>query len=125
MKDATNTRKINFADLRAFENMHIVLWLIKDTCWALEFKAGGIIMIIPTISMAAFLTFKSKRDICEFLHSVAVLCWILANSVWMLGEFFNHDTRFYAAVLFIIGLSSIAIYYLLYFRKYHTDKTTT
>ncbi|MFM9007686.1 MAG: hypothetical protein ACKORE_03805 [Bacteroidota bacterium] len=30
---------------RAYENFHIVLWLLKDTCWVSDFKTAGLIMI--------------------------------------------------------------------------------
>ena len=28
-----------------FDNVHVLLWLIKDTCWMLEWKVLGTIMI--------------------------------------------------------------------------------
>lgn len=117
MKETATSDKFNFANFRAFENTHILLWLIKDTCWALEFKPGGIFMIIPTVAMALFLLVKSAANKCEFLHNIAVFCWILANSVWMLGEFFEVDSRIYAAALFVVGLSSISVYYLFYYKS--------
>jgi len=99
------------------ENGHILLWLIKDTCWALEFKTGGIVMVVPTVTVAFFILWKSKHIRSEFFHNLAVCFWILANSLWMLGEFFNHDARPYAVVLFATGLALLAFYYLAYFRK--------
>lgn len=102
---------------RWIENAHILLWLIKDTCWALEFKPGGIFMIVPTIGVAFYITWQGRRVRAELFHNLAVCLWILANSIWMLGEFFNHETRPYAAGLFITGLVVLAVYYLFYFRK--------
>jgi len=111
-----------FAKYRVFENTHILLWLIKDTCWALEFKPGGLIMIIPTIAMAVYITVMNIEIKSELLHNIAVCCWILANSVWMIGEFFDHDTRIFAAALFCLGLTSIGIYYIFYFKKDKTER---
>jgi hypothetical protein len=36
----------------------------------------------------------------------------MANSIWMIGEFFDKELRPYAAVLFSIGLMSLLSYYL-------------
>jgi hypothetical protein len=35
------------ARFRKVENMHILFWLIKDLCWALNFKYMALFMIIP------------------------------------------------------------------------------
>lgn len=105
------------ARYRMLENSHILLWLIKDTFWALEFKAGGMFMIVPTIAMAIYITYRSVNTRTELLHNIAVCFWILANSTWMVGEFFGHDMRGYAVVMFAMGLAVLAFYYLFYFRK--------
>jgi hypothetical protein len=36
------------ARFRRVENMHILLWLIKDACWAMDLKWMALFMIIPT-----------------------------------------------------------------------------
>jgi CHASE2 domain-containing sensor protein len=105
------------ANYRWMENGHILLWLIKDTCWALEFKPGGILMIFPTVFVAFYITWRSRSMRSELYHNIAVCCWILANSIWMLGEFFEHDSRPYAASLFATGLAVLGYYYLRFFRK--------
>ncbi len=70
-------------------------------------------MILPTVIMAFYLTYLSRADRKELLHNLAVCCWILANSIWMIGEFYFDDTtRPYAAAFFILGLAFVAIYYL-------------
>ena len=105
---------------RKLENVHILLWLLKDTFWVLLLKLPGLIMIVPTVGVAAFLVFKARHDAKEFIFNLAVLCWILANSVWMIGEFFFEDgTRNLALVFFILGLGSIGYYYI---RYYFIDK---
>jgi hypothetical protein len=102
---------------RWIENGHIYLWLIKDTCWAMEWKMGGIFMILPTVAVAFYILWKSRMVRAELYHNIAVCLWILANSIWMIGEFFDGDTRPYAAGLFLIGLILLSFYYLFYFRK--------
>jgi hypothetical protein len=98
---------------RPIENIHILFWLIKDACWAMEWKAGGFTMIFPTVGVALWLLFRNRRDLTEFYHNLAVVFWILANSVWMCGEFMGWETRPAAAVLFIGGLLFLAVYYLI------------
>lgn len=118
MKTGTKQGDINISyAYRWIENVHILLWLIKDTCWALEFKPGGIIMIFPTVFVAFYISWRSRKIRTELFHNIAVSMWILANSVWMLGEFFEYDMRLYSAFLFSIGLAVLLVYYLFYFRK--------
>ena len=69
-------------------------------------------MIIPTISVAVYLTYKLRKTTTELLHNLAVCSWIIANSVWMTGEFYAEDSyRPYATVFFGIGLLLMAYYY--------------
>jgi hypothetical protein len=102
---------------RWIENAHIFLWLVKDLCWSLEFKPGGLFMIIPTVTVAFYITWKSRNVRSELFHNIAVCFWILANSTWMVGEFTDHEARPYAATLFALGLATIAVYYILFFSK--------
>lgn len=108
------------AKIRKIENSHIILWLIKDTFWVMDLKTPGMIMIVPTIAMAIYLCFISRKDQKEFYHSLAVCFWIAANASWMIGEFyFNDGLRPLAFSFFAMGLVSIAFYYLrsLFFKK--------
>lgn len=99
-------------NIRKYENVHILLWLLKDLCWVCLWKTGGMIMIVPTVLMAFFITWKTRFDRTELLHNLAVCCWILANSVWMTGEFFYDDAlRPAVAVLFFLGLLCVGYYY--------------
>lgn len=104
--------------VRKFENMHIVLWLLKDVCWVSDFKVGGMVMITPTLGLALYLTWRFRADRTELLNNAAVCAWICANSVWMTGEFFFNDTfRPYAIVFFVIGFTFIGTEYLLKMLK--------
>ena len=101
-------------NLREYENLHIVLWLVKDTCWVLDFKTAGLIMIFPTILVALHITWLHRKEVTELYHNLAVVAWICANTTWMIGEFFYNDTlRPIATVFFCIGLLLVAIFYLI------------
>lgn len=102
---------------RWIENLHILLWLFKDMCWAVVWRPGGIAMIVPTVSVAIYLLIKSRGRRTEVYHNAAVVMWISANSTWMIGEFFNKDLRPTAVVLFGIGICILLFYYIFYFRK--------
>jgi hypothetical protein len=108
------------ARFRKIENLHILLWLIKDMCWALNFKWMAIFMIIPTLAVALLITVQTKKMRSELFHNLAIMFWITANCSWMVGEFFGWDENLYgtlglrqfAVVPFAIGLSIIGYYYL-------------
>lgn len=107
-----------FQNIREYENLHIALWLLKDTCWVMTFKVGGMMMIVPTLIVAIHLTWKSRKNISDLFHNVAVCLWISANATWMTGEFFYYDgLRHYATFLFITGILIVAFYYLVLFPK--------
>lgn len=105
------------ASYRWIENGHILLWLVKDTCWAMEWKGGGTIMIFPTLAVAFYITWKSRMVRAELFHNIAVCLWIIANSIWMIGEFYDKETRHFAVGIFVTGLLLLVFYYLVYFRK--------
>lgn len=101
-----------FLDFRKIENLHILLWLLKDICWAADLKWLGTFMIIPTISVAFWLTWKMRKTYSELMHNLAVIAWILANSTWMIGEFFFDDgIRPLALVFFGSGLIILFVFY--------------
>lgn len=102
------------AKYRKTENLHIVFWLLKDLSWAMLWKPLGLIMIIPTLAAALFITYETRHIKSEFLHNLAVDFWIIANAYWMLTEFYtnNDDLRYYTMVPFSIGLVIISYYYL-------------
>jgi hypothetical protein len=91
------------------ENYHILLWLFKDISWMMEFRVFGAIMILPTLCMAVHILYKSKKHI-EFWVNLAVLFWILANSTWMLIEFFNLGNKIISLPFFILGLVSFFVF---------------
>ncbi len=100
--------------VRKKENLHIVLWLLKDFGWIMNFQVLALVMAVPTLWLAGQLCWMTRGDKSELHHNVAVLCWITANVVWMSGEFFYNDgIRHLAAPFFVLGLLILAKFYLI------------
>lgn len=99
--------------IRKIENVHIGFWLLKDIGWIQDFHILGIAMVIPTLLIAIWLTWHTRRDAEECAHGAAVVCWITANAIWMVGEFFYNDTtRPIASIFFAIGVVILAWHYI-------------
>jgi hypothetical protein len=105
--------KKNADQLGFFDNLHIVFWLIKDMSWCMMSKTLGATMILPTIVVAIIILYRSRAHLSSFIHNLAVLIWISANSLWMFGEMYCQDcTKPYALGLFILGLVLLFIFYI-------------
>ena len=110
---------------RQVENIHIVLWLIKDACWAMNFRTLGTIMIVPTLAVAILITWQTRHIHSELLHNLVVTLWITANCTWMIGEFFGWDDhllgdyglRQLTIIPFTIGLLILLYYYVFLARN--------
>lgn len=103
--------------IRKYESMHIVFWLIKDTCWMLELKWLGAIMMAPTLFLAAYLIYKTWRMIDVYINT-AILFWIMANSFWMMMEFFNdNQLKYFASIPFGLGFVFVGVFYFKTIRK--------
>jgi hypothetical protein len=101
--------------IRHYENLHIPLWLIKDTCWMMEYKILGISMIFPTIIVAVILLIKSwQQEGNDFWINLAICFWIAANSYWMVTEFIgvDDDYKTFALIPFIAGMLCVLVFYL-------------
>lgn len=97
--------------IKHYEYLHIVFWLIKDSCWMLELKIPGIVMIVPTIGLAVMIVYHTWRTIDMFIN-MAILFWICANSYWMLVEFLGRiDLKIYASIPFALGFLFVAVFY--------------
>lgn len=102
---------IQIEKIRKYENLHIVFWLIKDTCWMLEVKWLGALMIIPTLFVAISIVIKTLKSPDLYIN-LAIFCWISANSFWMCMEFFfNNHFKNLAAIPFALGFIFVALYY--------------
>jgi len=103
--------------IRKYESLHIVFWLIKDTCWMLELKWLGAIMMVPTLFLAAYLMYKTWHMLDVFINT-AILFWIMANSFWMIMEFFNDNQyKYFASIPFGLGFFFVGIFYFQTLRK--------
>jgi hypothetical protein len=102
------------ARFRRTENLHILFWLIKDISWAMLWKPLGMMMLIPTFTVAIVITWQTRKIISELFHNLAVVFWITANGYWMIIEFYGYDEelRIYTSIPFTIGLFFITSYYL-------------
>jgi len=122
-----NKEKIYYipARFRRIENLHILFWLIKDVCWAMNFKELGMFMIVPTMTVAIIILFQTRHILSEFIHNLAVVFWIVANCTWMIGEFWKIDEhligniglRQMAIVPFGLGLVVLMYYYIFLAHK--------
>jgi len=111
-----NTKMYTIPDrFRKIENLHILLWLLKDLCWAMLWRPLGIAMLVPTLTVAILITWQTRHLKSELFHNLAVSFWICANGYWMIIEFWGYDEelRRYTSIPFGIGLFFIALYYLL------------
>lgn len=99
--------------IRQFENAHIALWLLKDTCWMMQWKVMGVLMIFPTVYVALLITYKCwKLKRMEFWINLSICMWIGANSYWMCCEFFNAEQyKNYAGIPFVLGMVFVAVFY--------------
>ncbi|MBL7883891.1 MAG: hypothetical protein JNL69_07460 [Bacteroidia bacterium] len=99
--------------IRQFENAHIALWLLKDTCWMMQWRVMGILMILPTVYVAVLITHKCwNLQRMEFWINLSICMWIMANSYWMCCEFFNAEHyKNYAGIPFVLGMIFVIIFY--------------
>jgi len=82
----------------------------------MEFKFLGTLMIIPAIGAAVWMLFLSKGQ-DEFSVNLAVLFWIIANSLWMTMEFFQFGENYYCLLFFIAGLVAFGSYHFTIYKK--------
>lgn len=110
------------ARYRQMENMHILFWLVKDISWCLVWKPLGIAMIFPTLIAALVIAWRTREVKSELAHNLAVIFWIVANSYWMIAEFFGFDEilvwhnitgKDMAVVPFALGIGILVYYYTL------------
>ena len=88
------------------EYAHVFLWLVKDLCWAQDWKLAGSLMVPPTILVAFVITWIQRHQRLTLIHNLAISIWISSNSLWMLAEFFEmeHSLKPVSTVGFVLGL---------------------
>lgn len=121
------------ARFRRMENMHIGFWLMKDISWCMIWRELGIAMIIPTLSVAIWITWKNRDIKSELAHNLAIVFWICANAYWMISEFFHFDDnivlygisgKHIAMLPFSAGAFTLLYYYLIQRPKELREKQT-
>jgi len=104
------------------ENMHVVFWLLKDIGWCMIWKPLGITMIVPTLSVAIWISWKNRESKSELAHNLAIVFWITANAYWMISEFIGFDSmkvwgsytgKHIALIPFFTGAMILLYYYLI------------
>lgn len=120
------------AKYRRMENMHIVFWLVKDISWCMIWKTLGILMIIPTLTIALVIAWRTRKVKSELAHNLAVAFWISANSLWMISEFLHFDQmpvwnqftgKHLCLIPFLIGAAILLYYYAVQRRQELKEKT--
>lgn len=118
---------------RKMENLHIVFWLFKDIAWCLGFKILGITMIVPTLTIALVISWRTRKMMSELCHNIAIAVWISANSYWMVSEFLGfsdsivwgeYTFKHLALIPFSMGVLILAFYYLIW-RPRHKEENET
>lgn len=99
--------------MKRLDTLHIPVWLAKDIAWLLVYKPLGALMIVPAVSIAVHVCIKSAHNKLLFFQNFAILSWILANSTWMAGEFFQFEYRIPAMIFFASGIAAILRHYFL------------
>ena len=76
---------------------------------------------------------RTKNIVSEFCHNLAIAVWIMANSYWMISEFFQFDAKVIydqitckhlAIIPFSIGVIVLMYYYLWYKPTHKTTEET-
>ena len=83
----------------------------------------GVAMIFPTLIIAIIISWRTRQYMSELCHNIAITVWIMANSYWMISEFFHFDEmivygnityKYLAIIPFSIGILLLAYYYLMW-----------
>jgi hypothetical protein len=118
---------------RKMENLHIVFWLFKDIAWCMIWEPLGLAMVIPTMAIAIIIAWRTRQYMSELCHNLAVVCWITANSYWMISEFFTFDGyplwgdwsyKYLSIIPFAAGILILAFYYL-WWKPRHKEAVET
>ena len=115
------------------ENLHIVFWLFKDISWCMIWRPLGILMIFPTLLIALLISWRTRQYVSELCHNLAITVWIMANSYWMISEFFHFDAlpvfgdftyKHLAMIPFLAGIL-LLLYYYVFWKPRHPSAVET
>lgn len=86
----------------------------------MSYRTSGMIVAVPTLGMAAYITLITFKTKNLFLPNLAVLCWICANITWMVAEFYNQNFTHISLSLFVSGIIVIAYYFARVYKRPET-----
>jgi hypothetical protein len=79
------------------QELHVILWLLKDIFWCLKLNVLATFMVFPTAFLTIFLLVKEKD---KRLLNLTLFSWVLMNITWMLHEI--HDTPEWPIKVFML-----------------------
>lgn len=132
MSQAQSTYSIPL-QYRKMENLHIVFWLFKDIAWCMIWRPLGLAMIVPTLAIALIIAWRTRHFMSELCHNLAIAVWIMANSYWMISEFFHFDAlpvmggityKHLAMIPFLIGIGLLVFYYFIWKPRHPSELET-
>jgi len=121
------------ARFRKMENTHILFWLVKDISWCMVWKVLGLLMIAPTLIISIIIAWRTREYRSELAHNLAISFWIVANSYWMISEFFGFDEvpvwrhfegKHLAIIPFVIGILILLWHYIFQRETPETQAST-
>jgi hypothetical protein len=89
------------------DTLNSISWFIMDSAWMLQWPTLAELMILPTVATGLVLLYVEKRR-SLLLINVAICCWILMNTFWMLGDTHGQPALLFTArALFALGVLSV------------------
>ena len=70
---------------KQYENLHIILWLLKDTAWNKQLIIMWWISVIPTVLIALDFIILATED---RMFYVVQFIWVVSNLTWAFGELY-------------------------------------
>jgi len=78
-----------FRDFRDYENLHLLLWTLKDCMWIWGHFELYVLAFVPTFILSVDIVWiyaTHKACYVDFAHSFFGLLWVCANGVWAMAE---------------------------------------
>lgn len=71
----------------------------------------GMFMILPTVLVALWMIKRTWNDLEKWIN-LSVLLWVMANSWWMITEFYGIDVKmkYYSSIPFALGFLFFFVY---------------
>lgn len=74
----------------------MLFWIAKDLAWNRLNLTLWLSCMVPTLLIALDFIFiaattRSEDNAVDTIHFLAILMWVIGNSVWAYGDFFLQD----------------------------------